>query len=56
MCNKLLNIEVKIEEEDRSILLLCSLPPSYDPLVMTLLYGTELLEYEDIVSVLCSNE
>ena len=39
MCNELLNIRVKMEEEDKSLLLLCSLPPSYDPLVTTLLYG-----------------
>ena len=56
MCNELLNIWVKMEEEDKSLLLLCSLPPSYDPLVMTLLYGKETLEYEDMVSVLRSNE
>ena len=56
MCNKLLNIRVKMEEEDKSLLLLCSLPPSYDPLVIMLLYGKETLEYEDMVSVLRSNE
>ena len=56
MCNKLLNIGVKIEEEDKSLLLLCSLPPSYDPLVTMVLYGKETLEYEDMVSVLRSNE
>ena len=39
MCNELLNIGVKMEEEDKSLLLLCSLPSSYDPLVMMLLYG-----------------
>ena len=56
MCNDLLNIRVKMEEEDKSLLLLCSLPPSYDPLVTTLHYSKETLEYEDIVSVLWSNE
>ena len=56
MCNKLLNVKVKMEEEDRSLLFLCLLPPSYDPLVTTLLYGKETLEYEDKVSVLRSNE
>ena len=52
MCNELLNIGVKLEEEDKSFLLLCSLPPSFDSLVTTLLYGKEMLEYEDMVSVL----
>ena len=56
ICNELLNVRVKMEEKDRSLLLLCSLPPSYDPLVTTLLYGKETLEYEDMVSVLHSNE
>ena len=37
-------------------MLLCSLPGSYDSLVTTLLYGKETLEYEDMVSVLRSNE
>ena len=52
----LLNIMVDIEEEDKSLLLLCSLPGSFDPLVMTLLYGKETLVYEEIISVLRSNE
>ena len=53
---ELLNIEVKIKEEDKSLLLVCSLLSSYDPLVTTLLYGKETLKYEDMVSVLRSNE
>ena len=56
MCNELLNVGVKFEEEDKSLLLLCSLPPSFDALVTTLLYGKEILKYEDMVSVLRSNE
>ena len=55
-CNKLLNIGIKMKEEDKSLLLLCSLPSSYDPLVTTLLYGKETLEYEDMVSMLRTNE
>ena len=43
-------------EEDKLLLLLCSLPPSYDLLVMMLLYSKETLEYEDMVSVLRSNK
>ena len=56
MWNELLNVGVKFEEEDKSLLLLCSLPPSFDALVTTLLYGKETLEYRDMVSVLWSNE
>ena len=56
LCTELMNIGVKLDEEDKSLLLLCSLPGSYDSLVTTLLYGKETLEYEDMVSVLRSNE
>ena len=41
----LLNMDVKIEEEDRALLLLCSLPSAYDSLITTLVYGKESLEY-----------
>lgn len=43
-------------EEDKSLPLLCSLPRSYDPLVMTLLYGKKTLNYEHIVSIFKSNK
>ena len=56
MSMDLLNIGVDLEEEDKSLLLLCSLPGSFDPLVTTLLYGKETLVYEEIISVLRSNE
>ena len=54
--NELLNIVVKMKKEDKSLLLLYSLLPSYDPLVTMLLYGKETLEYEDMVLVLRSNK
>lgn len=52
----LLNLEVKVEEKDKNLLLLCSLLGNFDPLVMTLLYDKEALHYEKIVSILRSNE
>ena len=52
----LLNIGVEFEEEDKSLLLLYLLRRSFDPLVTILLYGKEMLVYEEIVSVLKSNE
>ena len=52
----LLTLGMRMEEEDESLLLLCSLPSSYDSLVTTLLYGKKTRMYEDIVSVLRSNE
>jgi hypothetical protein len=45
---QLLNIEVKIEKEDKKILLLASLPPWYDHLVTKLLYGKKTLELEKV--------
>ena len=48
----LLNLDVAMEEEDKSLMLLCSLSRSYDLLVMTLLYRKEILVYEKIVSIL----
>ena len=56
MSMNLLNIGMELEEEDKSLLLLCLLLESFDPLVTTLLYGKEILVYEKIISVLRSNE
>ena len=52
----MLNFGVKMDEKDKSLLLLCSLPGSYDLLVMILLYEKETLHFEGIVSVLRSKE
>ena len=35
----LVKVDMKIDEEDRAIILLCSLPGSYEHLVTTLTYG-----------------
>nr|GEU92108.1 retrovirus-related Pol polyprotein from transposon TNT 1-94 [Tanacetum cinerariifolium] len=43
----LANIEVKFEDEDLALLLLTSLPASYENFVDTLLYGREALTLED---------
>ena len=40
----LLALEVKIEEEDKSLMLLSSLPSSYDHLTTTIMYDKETLE------------
>src|SRR3954469_16360636 len=52
----LLALEVKMEEEDKALILLSSLPPSYDHLVTTILYGKETLELEDVRVMLVNNE
>src|ERR1700733_6495236 len=52
----LLALEVQLEEEDKALLLLCSLPSSYDHLATTIMYGKETLELEDVRQVLQNNE
>src|SRR4051812_47375899 len=42
------NIDIKIESEDRAMILLCSLPASYETFVDTLLYGKYTFSLEDI--------
>ena len=47
-------IDVKFEDEDKALMLLNSLPASstYENLVITLMWGKETLELEEITSVL----
>ncbi|GJZ18409.1 retrovirus-related pol polyprotein from transposon TNT 1-94 [Tanacetum coccineum] len=52
----LANIDVDIDEKDQALMLLTSLPPSYDNFVETLLYGRESLTLEDVLSILNSRE
>ena len=56
MCSEVMSLDVKIEEEDRALLLLCSLLGSYDGLITSLVYEKETLNYEEGVGVLRSNE
>jgi len=44
----LLALEVKLEEEDKTLMLLSSLPLSYDHLPTTIIYGKKTLELKDI--------
>ncbi|GJV95963.1 retrotransposon protein, putative, ty1-copia subclass [Tanacetum coccineum] len=50
------NIEVKFEDEDLALLLLTSLPTSYEQFVDTLLYGREALTLEAVMATLNSKE
>src|SRR4051812_23158553 len=52
----LLALEVKLEEEDKTLILLSSLPPSFDHLVTTILYGKETLELKNVRMMLANNE
>ncbi|VFQ71666.1 unnamed protein product [Cuscuta campestris] len=50
------SIDVKIEEEDKALLLLASLPSSFDNIVTTLLFEKETLKFDEVVAVLLMNE
>ncbi|GKD15933.1 hypothetical protein Tco_1205091 [Tanacetum coccineum] len=52
----LANIEVKFEDEDLALLLLTSLPASYEHFADTLLYGREALTLEDVMATLNSKK
>nr|GEY27635.1 zinc finger, CCHC-type [Tanacetum cinerariifolium] len=52
----LANSEVKFKDEDLALLLLTSLPASYEHVVDTLLYGREALTLEDVMTTLNSKE
>nr|GEV84704.1 retrovirus-related Pol polyprotein from transposon TNT 1-94 [Tanacetum cinerariifolium] len=52
----LANIEVKFKNEDLALLLLTSLPASYEHFVDTLLYEREALTLEDVMTTLNSKE
>ena len=54
--SELLAVNVKIDEEDKALILLSSLPESYDYIVSTMLYGKETLILEEVTSTLLSNE
>ena len=47
---------MKIDKKHRALLLLCSLPISYNDLITTLVYEKEILNFEKVVGVLRSNE
>ncbi|PWA60486.1 UDP-glucuronosyl/UDP-glucosyltransferase [Artemisia annua] len=50
------NIDIEIEDEDQALMLLMSLPSSYENFVETLLYGRESLTMEDVLATLNSRE
>jgi hypothetical protein len=56
MVTNLEQLGVKIETEDKAIILLCSLPSSYEHVVMTLTYGKESIKVEDITAALLARE
>ena len=48
------DINVKIDDEDKAMILLCSLPSSYENLVDTLMYGRQTLAMGDVKEALSS--
>ena len=49
-------VDVKIDEEDRAIILLCSLSGSYEHLITTLTYGKEDVKVDEIFIALLGHE
>jgi hypothetical protein len=56
MVSQLVSIEIKISDEDKCINLLCSLPDSWDSLVVAIYSNTTSLKFDEVVSSLLSKE
>lgn len=52
----LVSMNVKVEEEDKMLLILASHPQSYEHLVTTLLYARDTFETEDVMETLLLNK
>ncbi|MFQ6652949.1 hypothetical protein Gotur_024588 [Gossypium turneri] len=56
LLNDLKNVEVHIDDEDQTMLLLCSLPRSYKSFRETLVYGRDKLSFEYVKGHLLSRD
>ena len=54
--SELLTVDVKIDKEDKALILFNSLPVSYDHIITTILCGKKILILEEITTILLSNE
>ena len=50
------NIDIKVESEDQALIVLSSLPASYESFVDTLLYGKDTISLDDVSNALKSKE
>ena len=56
MVSQLLSIDIKISDEDKCISLLCSLPDSWDSLVIAIGSNATALQFDEIVLALLTEE
>jgi hypothetical protein len=49
-------LDVKIDDENKAIILLCSLPSSYEPTVTIMMFGKGFIKIEDITAALLAQE
>lgn len=49
-------IDIKIDDEDQALIVLCSLPPSYENFVESMLYGHEEITLDEVKTALGSNQ
>jgi len=56
LLSELFAVEVTIEDEDQALLLLASLPSSFEHLVTTILYGRDTVSLKDVQAALLSHE
>ena len=56
LLGQLRRVDVKVEEEDQTLLLFTSLPDSFEHMVNTVLYGKDTLQMGEVESALLSDE
>ncbi|MBA0776627.1 hypothetical protein Gotri_011594 [Gossypium trilobum] len=56
LLNDLKNVEVNIDDEDQTMLLLCFLPSSYNYIKEALIYGREKLSFKNVKGHLLSKD
>jgi hypothetical protein len=50
------NIDIKVDDEDQALILLCSLPNAFDNFVNSMLYGRDTISIANVKSALNSME